>query len=55
MPRRRQIERRLRLPDPKYQSPLVTQFVNNLMKRGKKSIAEKIFYRAVDLAGEKSG
>jgi small subunit ribosomal protein S7 len=48
MPRRKQVEKRPILPDPKFQSVLVTQFVNALMERGKKSIAESIFYGAMD-------
>ena len=43
------------LPDPKYGSVLVTKFVNNLMRQGKKSVAESIFYRAIDLVEEKTG
>jgi small subunit ribosomal protein S7 len=42
-------------PDYKFRSPLATHFVNCLMSRGKKSLAERVFYRAVDLAGEKGG
>lgn len=42
------------LPDPKYKDTLVTKFVNNLMKEGKKSLAFKIFYKAIDLVGEKT-
>lgn len=42
------------LPDPRYKSELVTQFVNNLMLDGKKSIAYKIFYDAMDIVGTKS-
>jgi small subunit ribosomal protein S7 len=48
MPRRKQVEKRPILPDPKFKSTLVTQFVNALMERGKKSIAEGIFYSAMD-------
>lgn len=47
MPRRKKIEKRPILPDPKFQSTLVTQFVNALMERGKKSVAENIFYGAM--------
>lgn len=49
MPRRAKIQRRELLPDPKYQSVLVTRIVNNLMRRGKKSAAEQILYGALDL------
>ena len=48
MPRRKQVVKRPILPDPKFSSPLVTQFVNSLMLKGKKSIAEGIFYGAMD-------
>jgi small subunit ribosomal protein S7 len=43
------------LPDPRYSDTLVTKFVNNLMLRGKKSVAYDIFYDAMDTVGEKSG
>jgi small subunit ribosomal protein S7 len=46
-------KKRILLPDPKYGDVLVTQFVNNLMLKGKKSIAYGIFYDAIDLVGEK--
>lgn len=52
MRRRRAPERKI-LPDPKYGSVLVSKFINNLMKDGKKSIAEKIFYNAMDIISEK--
>ncbi len=41
------------LPDPRYQDRLVTQFVNNMMLNGKKSIAYNIFYDAIDIVGQK--
>ena len=46
-------KKRLLLPDPKYQDILVTQFINNLMHGGKKSVALQIFYDAIDKVGEK--
>jgi len=46
-------KKRILLPDPKYHDILVTQFVNNLMIQGKKSIAYGIFYDAMDIIGEK--
>ncbi|BCW92936.1 MAG: 30S ribosomal protein S7 [Acidobacteriota bacterium] len=49
MPRRRTVERREVLPDPVYNSQLVTKFINGIMRRGKKSVAEKIFYGAMEL------
>ncbi len=48
MPRRKKVAVREVLPDPKYNSIVVTKFINGIMKRGKKSIAEKIFYQALD-------
>jgi small subunit ribosomal protein S7 len=55
MPRRRVVDRRDVLPDPVYNSPLVTKFINGLMWGGKKSTAEGIFYRALAQVGEKTG
>jgi small subunit ribosomal protein S7 len=49
MPRRREVTKREILPDPKYKNALVARFVNNIMERGKKSVAEGIFYGAMDL------
>jgi small subunit ribosomal protein S7 len=46
-------KKRILLPDPKYKDKLVTQFVNNMMFSGKKSIAYGIFYEAIDIVGEK--
>ncbi|MDR0318511.1 MAG: 30S ribosomal protein S7 [Nitrososphaerota archaeon] len=46
-------KKRILLPDPKYGDVLVTQFVNNLMLQGKKSIAYGIFYDAINMVGEK--
>ena len=43
------------LPDPRYQDVVVTKFINCLMKEGKKSIAEKIFYGAMELIEKKTG
>lgn len=48
-------KKRYILPDPIYQDTLVTKFVNNLMLRGKKSIAYNIFYGAVKQVEEKTG
>jgi small subunit ribosomal protein S7 len=46
-------KKRILLPDPKYGDVLVAQFVNNLMLKGKKSIAYGIFYDAINKVGEK--
>ena len=48
MPRRRSPEKRKDLPDPKYKDIILAKFMNNLMKDGKKSIAEKIVYGAFE-------
>ncbi len=46
-------KKRIILPDPRYNDILITKFVNNLMSRGKKSIAFKIFYKAMDIISKK--
>ena len=46
-------KKRILLPDPKFNDPLVTRFINNLMSRGKKSISYKIFYDALDIVEQK--
>lgn len=48
-------KKRYVLPDPKFNDEMVTKFVNNLMWDGKKSIAYKIFYNAIDIVTQKSG
>ena len=55
MPRRREIPKREILPDPKYGSGDVAKFVNVLMTAGKKSVAERIIYGALEQVGKKSG
>ena len=54
MPRRRRPVKRQLLPDPKFSNVLVARFMNSLMKKGKKSVAEHIFYRAIDLVDERA-
>jgi len=54
MPRRREVPKRDVLPDPKYNSKLVAKFMNNVMRQGKKSLAEQIFYGALDLIGQRT-
>ena len=51
--RKKQAKKRPLLPDQVYNDQLVTRFVNNLMKDGKKSIAFKIFYNAIEIVGDK--
>jgi small subunit ribosomal protein S7 len=53
MRRRRAPERKVQ-PDPVYNSELVAKFINNLMWDGKKSLAQKIFYRAMEIVGERT-
>jgi len=48
MARRRQAEKRAILPDPKYRSEMIAKFINMVMLNGKKSVAEKIVYGALD-------
>jgi small subunit ribosomal protein S7 len=54
MPRRRIIAKREVLPDPLYNSQLVTKFINSVMERGKKSLAESILYGALNRVAEKT-
>ncbi len=51
--RKRQAKKRPLLPDPKFNDQLVTRFVNNLMWDGKKSVAFKVFYDAMEIVEEK--
>lgn len=53
MPRRRVVAKREVLPDPKFGSQLLAKFMNHVMISGKKSIAEKIVYGALDVVGER--
>ena len=55
MPRRGQISKRDVLPDPLYNSKLVTKLVNNIMYDGKKGVAQKIVYEAFAIIEAKSG
>jgi len=54
MPRRRDVPKRELLPDPLYQSPLVTKFINCMMLRGKKSSTERSFYGAMETIRERT-
>ena len=54
MPRRREIPEKNINPDSKYDSKLVSKFVNAIMRKGKKSIAESILYDAMDIIAKKS-
>ena len=53
MPRRKVVAKRETLPDPKYNDQLLAKFINIIMVDGKKSVAENIMYRALDIAVEK--
>ena len=48
-------KKRIILPDSKYQDVQITKFVNNIMLKGKKNVAFKIFYDAMDVVSEKTG
>ena len=54
MPRRREVPKRQVLQDPKFNSERLSKFINMVMVDGKKSIAEKIVYGALDVMSEKS-
>ena len=55
MPRKGNIVKRDVLPDPLYNSELVTRLINNIMLDGKKGVAQKIVYGAFEIVGEKTG
>ena len=55
MPRRRVAARRQILPDPKHGSELLAKFINMMMEDGKKSVAERLIYSALDQVAEKKG
>lgn len=54
MPRRREVPKREILPDPKFGDIQVSKFINMIMRNGKKSVAEKIMYRALNSVAEKN-
>src|SRR6266481_73582 len=54
MPRKGEVRRREVLPDPKFHDRMVTKFISTMMNCGKKSVAEHILYRALDLMGERA-
>ena len=55
MPRRGNVPKREILPDPMYNSILVTKLVNSIMLDGKKGVAQKVVYGALDIVKEKTG
>ena len=54
MPRRREIPKRIILPDPKFSSEMLAKFMNMVMERGKKSVAEKVIYGALEQMAERA-
>ena len=54
MPRRREVPKRETIPDPIYNSKLVTRCINVIMETGKKSLAERIFYDAMEIVKERT-
>jgi small subunit ribosomal protein S7 len=54
MPRRREVPKRQVLPDPKFGSEILAKFMNVVMLDGKKAVAERIVYGALDIIGERS-
>ncbi|MGH7772690.1 MAG: 30S ribosomal protein S7 [Candidatus Binatia bacterium] len=54
MPRKGEVKKREVLPDPKYGDKLVAKFVNTIMSRGKKSVAETILYGSLDIVAAKT-
>ena len=54
MPRRREVPKRIVLPDPKFKSEMLAKFINVVMESGKKSVAERIVYGALDTVAERS-
>jgi small subunit ribosomal protein S7 len=55
MPRRSSVDKRKVLPDPVYNSRLVTKFINNVTKDGKKTVAERLFYGALSEIEDRTG
>jgi small subunit ribosomal protein S7 len=49
MPRKRVVAKRDRMPDPKYKNVLAAKFINNMMKKGKKSVAQSILYESFEI------
>jgi small subunit ribosomal protein S7 len=54
MPRKREVKKREIVPDPVYHDELVAKFINGIMRRGKKSLAQRIFYGALSILKEKA-
>ncbi len=54
MPRKREARRRESIPDPKYKDVTVSKFINGIMQRGKKGVAERVLYNAFKIVEEKA-
>jgi small subunit ribosomal protein S7 len=54
MPRKREVRKREILPDPKHHDAMIAKFINGIMRRGKKGLAEGIFYHALDIIQERT-
>ena len=54
MPRKGGVVKRGVLPDLKYNDTLVSRFINGLMRQGKKSVAQQVFYNALDIVGQRT-
>ncbi|MBW1972942.1 MAG: 30S ribosomal protein S7 [Deltaproteobacteria bacterium] len=54
MPRRREVPKRKIIPDPKYNDTLVARFINGIMRKGKKSLAQRILYKSFDIIQAKT-
>ena len=55
MPRRDKVERRVPPPDARYGSEVLAKFINKVMERGKKGVAERIVYGSLDRIGDRTG
>ena len=55
MPRRKKVQKRELLPDAKYNSTLVTKFINYLFRKGKRSVGERIVYNALGIIEKRTG
>ncbi|MBW1900409.1 MAG: 30S ribosomal protein S7 [Deltaproteobacteria bacterium] len=54
MPRKRVVTKRNPIPDPKYNNVLAAKFINNMMKKGKKSVAQSILYKSFEIVEDKT-
>src|SRR5437762_423957 len=54
MPHRREVAKRKILPDPKFQDRLLAKFINDMMRKGEKSVAERVAYKALDLVQQRT-